>query len=213
MWINITNWFTKITGWLPSKIVFRTRIHYEDRSIQGRRIKGSAILISNHTSVFDYAAYLFVFFNRTLRFQMAEVLFKKKPLGLFLKMLGGIYVNRESHDFSFVAKSEKILSKGGVVGIFPESRLAKPGEKRPLPFKPSAAYIALSTGVKVIPAYTDGNYFNRKKNHIMVGTPIDVTVYANPNLSDKENMEVITKKLRERIIELGRELDGRIKKG
>ena len=116
------NTFVKVTGWLPQKIAFRTKIEYEDKAVQGRRIKGPAIIISNHTSVFDYAVLLFVFFTRTLRVQMAEVLFQKQPLGLFLKMMGGIYVNRDTHDFSFMGKSEELLRKGKVVGIFPDAQ-------------------------------------------------------------------------------------------
>ena len=88
------NGFVKVTGWPAYKIAFRPKVYYEDKSVQGRHIKGAAMVVSNHTSVFDYALLLFVFFTRTLRVQMAEVLFQKQPLGLFLKMMGGIYVNR-----------------------------------------------------------------------------------------------------------------------
>ena len=56
---------------------------------------------------------------------MAEVLFRKKKLGRILRAMGGIYVDRESSNFGFVAESEHILQKGGVVGIFPESRLPR----------------------------------------------------------------------------------------
>ena len=61
MLIKIFNWFVKITGWLPQRIVFNTKVYYQDRSVQGRHIKGAAVIASNHTSVFDYAALLFVF--------------------------------------------------------------------------------------------------------------------------------------------------------
>ena len=139
MLIKFWNAFVKITAYPVQKAVFRTKVCYEDKRAQSRRIKGSAVIVSNHTSVWDYGVYLFVFFFRTLRCQMAEVLFNKKPLGLFLKMMGGIRVDRDARDFSFVAKSQEILEKGGVVEIFPESRLPLKGEERPLPFKPSAA--------------------------------------------------------------------------
>lgn len=207
MWINIFNWFTKITGWPVQKICFRTVVYYEDKSIQSRKIEGPAIIISNHTSVWDYAVWLFVFYGRTLRFQMAEILFKRPGLGLLLKQLGGIYVDRYANDFSFIAKSEAILKKGGVVGIFPESRLARPGEERPLPFKSSAAYLALLSGVKVIPVYTDGSYFNKIHANVFIGCPLDVRELLNDDLSEKENLERISELIRERVIELGHKLD------
>lgn len=205
--IRFFNAFTKITGWPVQALCFRTKVCYEDRAVQDRHIRGSAIVISNHTSVYDYAVYLFVFFFRTLRFQMAEVLFEKQPLGLFLRAMGGIRVDRDAFDFSFVAKSEQILRRGGVVGIFPESRLPKPGEVRPLPFKPSAAYLALSSGAPVIPVYTNGSYFRRERARVIIGKPVDAASLVDPALSEKEQLAQLSERLRERIIELGRMLD------
>ena len=207
--IRFFNGFVKVTGYLIQKIIFRTKIYYEDKNVQSRKIKGPAIIISNHTSVYDYAVFLFVFPFRTLRYQMAEVLYKKKMLGLFLKCMGGIYVNRDTHDFSFIYKSEEVLSKGGVVGVFPESRIPKPEEERPLPFKVSAAYLALSSNVPVIPVYTDGVYFKKNRARVIIGTPLLAKDYADQELNDKQNLERVTEILRSRIIELGKELDER----
>lgn len=212
MLIDIFNWFVKITAYPAQKLVFRTKVYYEDKAVQGRRVRGAAIIASNHTSVFDYAAYIFVFFTRTLRTQMAEVLFDKKPLGIFLKMLGGIYVNRDTHNFDFINKSEEILGKGGVVGAFPESRIPRPEEERPLEFKPSTAYIALSADAPVIPVYTNGEYFSAKRARVIIGTPMKPSDYTDPSLDDRANIELFTKALRQRIIDLGNELNERIKK-
>ena len=205
--IRFFNGFVKVTGWLVQKIIFRTKIYYEDKSVQSRRIKGKAIISSNHTSVYDYAVMLFVFLFRTLRYQMAEVLFKKKGLGLFLKCMGGIYVNRDTHDFSFIYKSEEILNKGGVVGTFPESRLPLPNEERPLEFKTSTAYLALLTNTNIIPVYTDGVYFKMARARVIIGKPVVISDIVNDKLSEKENIDLINKTLREKIIDLKRILD------
>ena len=210
MLIEFFNWFVKVTGWPAQKLIFRTKIYYEDKQAQGRHIRGGAMVVSNHTSVFDYAAYLFVFFTRTLRVQMAEVLFQKQPLGTFLKMMGGIYVNRDTHDFSFMRESEELLNKGKVVGVFPESRIPKPGEETPLPFKPSAACIALAAQKPVIPVVTDGKYFGKGRAHVLIGKPMDPGDYADPDRPEKENIQALTDAMRERIIELERLLDERV---
>lgn len=205
------NVFTKITAWPVQFVCFRTKTYYEDKSVQGRRIKGSAIVISNHTSIFDYAVYLFVFPFRTLRFQMAEVLFKKKGLSLLLRALGGIYVDRAGYDFGFIAKSQEILRRGGVVGIFPESRLPKKGEERPLPFKTSAAYIALSENVPIIPVVTNGSYFTKKRARVLIGKPVYAADLAKDGASDKENLQAVSDALREHIIFLEKLLDEKTK--
>ena len=207
MLIKLFNAFVKITAYPVQLFCFRTKVYYEDKSVQSRKIRGKAVIISNHTSIFDYAVYLFVFFSRTLRVQMAEVLFNKKPLGLFLRMLGGIYVNRDTYSFGFVSKSIDILNSSGVVGIFPESRLPLKGEPRPLEFKTSAAFIALSADAPVIPVFTNGSYFNRKRARVIIGKPVILSDYTDPRLSEKENLQNATKALRDKIIELERLLN------
>jgi 1-acyl-sn-glycerol-3-phosphate acyltransferase len=197
--------FVKLTGWLPAWLCFRTKISYEDRAAQGRRVRGAAILVSNHTSVFDYAVTLFVFPFRTLRVQMAEVLFKKKILGLFLRCMGGIRVDRGAHDFGFLRRSLDVLEKGGVVGIYPEGRLPKKGEARPLPFGAGAAYLALNMpDVPVICLHTDGSYFSlRRRAHVKIGTPLYGRDLADPKACEKENLERATRAIREKVIRLG----------
>ena len=201
--IRFWNAFTKITAWPVQWVCFRTKVFYEDREAQGRRIRGPAVLVSNHTAVFDYAVWMFVFFSRTLRFQMAEVLFEKKLLGWFLSKLGGIRVDRDAHNCTSIEASLDILDAGGVVGIFPESRLPLKGEERPIAFKTGAAYIALVSGAPVIPVYTDGSYFKLKKRaRVIIGRPVDVSEWIVEGAAEKENVAIITEKLRERIIEL-----------
>lgn len=208
--ITFFNYFVKITGWLIQKIVFRTKIYYEDKKIQGRHIKKGGIIISNHTSVYDYACFLFVFFFNTLRYQMAEVLFKKKGLAWFLKCMGGIFVNRNSHDLSFLEKSRTILAKGGVVGIFPESRIPLEGESTPLPFKISVSILALQSDTKIIPIYTDGNYFTKKRARVIIGKPIYFKDHYKEELSEIENIEIFTDLLRSKIISLRNLLNEKI---
>lgn len=198
--------FTKFTAWPIQAVCFRTKIHYEDKRVQGRRIKGAAIIVSNHTSVYDFAVMLFTFPFRTLRYLMAEVLFKRKGLSGFLRAMGGVMVDREAYDFAFLEKCREILEKKGVVGIFPEGRLPLEGEERPLPFAPSAAYLALMSGAPIIPVYTDGSYFRKKRAHVIIGKPIDAVSLIDDTLSEKENIEKVNEYLRQRVVELGNEL-------
>lgn len=211
--VAFTNWFVKITGWPAYLLLMNTKYVYEDKKAQSRKIKGKAIIVSNHTTVFDYALMLFVFFGRTLRYQMAEVLFEKKGLGVFLKAMGGIFVNRNSNNYSFMTKSEEILKKGGVVGIFPESRIPLPDEEKPLPFKPGAAYLSLLSETPVIPVYTNGSYFHpfkkSKRTVCVIGTPVYPADLYDEKLSEKENLSAISEMLRQKIIDLGKMINGK----
>ncbi len=210
--IRAFNWFTKITAWSIYNLLSRPKYYYEDKKIQSRKIKGGAIIVSNHTALFDYPVFMFTFFCRTLRYQMAEVLFEKKVLGWLLKRLGAIYVDRRTFDFSFIKVSEDILKKGGVVGIFPESRLPRPEEERPLPFKTSFAYVAFSSDAPLIPCFTNGSYFSKKRTRVIIGNPLYPQDYFDKTKTKKENMAELSKVVREKIIELGKLLDEQCKK-
>lgn len=201
--INLWNWFVKLTGWPPWRLVFRCRRHAPAGG-KPWRVKGPVIICCNHTSVWDYADMLMVFFTRTLRCQMAELLFREKGpvLRLFLRMMGGIQVDRGAHDYGFMDRSAQILARGGAVLVFPEGRLPREGETSPLPYQPGAAYLALQTGVPVLPVYTDGRYFSGKRNHLAVGTPIDPAAFRTDGDDVREQVSRLNDAIRGRILEL-----------
>ena len=204
--------FVRITGILPYWIIFRTKVFYQKNAIKRSKLKGPAIVYSNHTALLDFAQILFLFPFRFIRCLMAELLFKKNLLGVFVRSMGGIKVERDSHDFSFLYKANEVLDKGGVLCAFPEARLPNKGDELPLPFKPSTAYIALKSGAPLIPVYTVGNYISAKRNYVIIGEPIYADDYATDNLSEKELVEKINDVMRNKIIELKDELTTRLNK-
>jgi len=203
----LSNWFIRVTGFIPMLIGFRFKTYYEDKKIQSRRIRGKAIVIANHRSLYDFALMIFLFPFRTLRCVIGEVMFKKNVfLTFLLRALGGIKVEREQHDFTFVGKCKRVLVRGGVVEIYPESKLNKTDETL-LPFKPSFVYLALECGAPIIPVYTDGNYFKKRAARVIIGKPVDVFEFYDDNLSDKENITNITEIIRGKVLALKDELD------
>ena len=201
----------KATAYPLEMLVFKTKFHYENKKEQGRKIKGSAIVASNHTSVYDFAQIMQTFFSRHLCCLMADVLFLRKPkiLGWFLKLFKPIIIHREGKNFSFINESVEHLNKGGVIEIYPESRIPESYEEKPLEFKPSMAYIAMLSNAPIIPVYTDGNYFNGKRANVMIGKKIYVNDLIDENLSETENIQRITEYVRNRIIELKDETERR----
>ena len=206
MGIWLFNWFVKITAWPVQRLLLRLKISEEDPSRRVRRIRGPVILVCNHNAVYDYASLMFTFFRRTLRVQMAEVLFGKPVLGRFLRMLGGIRVDREMHNLQSIRRSQTLLEKGWAVGVFPEGRLALPGEEKPLPFQEGAALLALETGVPVVPVAFRGAYF-REPIRVRIGTPMDLRALTCDAADRRAAVTEATRLLREKIIALGKELD------
>ena len=213
MLVILFNLFVKITGWIPQKLFLRSKIFYENKSVQSRSIKGGAIIVSNHNSIMDFAVLMFLFPLRTLRCVVAEVVYQQNFFcTLFLKMMGTVRVHRNGHDFGFLEKSAAILKKGGVVEIYPEARLPKAGEERPLPFTPSTVYLALETGAPIIPVYNTRKGISPKSAAVIIGNPISLTELYDNTLSEKQNIENLTKLLRGKIIELKEQLEGNERK-
>lgn len=201
------SWFVKITGWIPYLILVRPKIYFEDKKAQNRKIKGKAIVVSNHNAILDFAVTMFTFPTRTLRCAVAEVLYSKNFLfTAFLNLMGAVRVDRDTHDFSFLGKSEAILSRGGVVEIYPESRIPNKGEERPLEFKTSAVYLALQSDAPIIPICNNAKYIKGGAMRVMIGKPIDTRALWCDGLSEKENIEAINSYVRGKIIEYQNQL-------
>ena len=202
------NWTVKITGYIPRLFFLSFKTYYENKSQQGRHIKGKGIVIANHRSVYDFAIMLFLFPTRSLRCVVADILFNKNfPLRFFLSALGCINVEREAHDFTYISKCKKILDKGGVVEIYPEARINGERDVELLDFKPSAVYLALESGAPIIPVYSNAQYFKKTPAKVIVGVPINVREFYDNTISDKENITKINDLLRGRILELKYELE------
>ena len=212
---KVLEWFTKITGWPVQHFYYRKKIYYEDKSHTNRKLKGGALIVSNHTSIYDYPLMMFVFPKRTMHCLVAEVTYEKnKPLRSLLKGLGAIKVDRTNHDFSFMSQMTDLLNKKKVVLVYPESRLPLEDEHDLLEFKPSYILPALETGVPIIPIYTNGTYGKLKKQRkdrarVIIGKKIFVNDLYDQSKSEKENIEYINQYVKNRIVELRELLENR----
>ena len=197
----------KVTGIIPAYVLFKPRI----RRLGKRRLPKTCILVSNHTSLFDFALYLLIFPLRTIRFLMAEVLFdNRRLLSWFLYSCGGIRVDRNAKDFSFVADAVEVIDKGGTVGIFPEGRL--PVNGKPFPFTVSTAYIASHVDAPIIPVYTQGNYGLFKRANVVIGKPVYLSELCPDTGTEEERLEIATKKLQALVYGLAQHIDEKKRK-
>lgn len=197
--INLFLGFTKLTGYFPALLFFKPKV-YKSANTK-RRLPKNCILVSNHKSLMDFVLYLIIFPLRTVRFLMAEVLYKKgKWFSFMLNSLGGIKVERDERDFSFVSECIEILDKGGSIGVFPEARL--PINNKPWPFTTSTAFIAMHADAPIVPVYTDGNYGLFKRATVCIGEPFHLTDYAKPDLDENEQIKHLTDVLEKKVYEL-----------
>lgn len=201
-------WFVKITGFIPQLFYLRKKIYYENKKLQSRRIKSSAIVVANHKSLWDFALLMYVFMQRDIYTFVGEVMFNKgKLFAWFLRKLGCIKIERFHYDVTYMDKAKKVLKNKKVLEIYPEGRLPLKHETELLPFKPGAVHLALETNTRIIPVFHDGNYGKKGGVSVIIGTPIDLTKLYDNSKSEKENVDYLNNYLKEKIYQLGLKLN------
>ncbi|MBR2476680.1 MAG: 1-acyl-sn-glycerol-3-phosphate acyltransferase [Clostridia bacterium] len=201
--------FVKLTGVLPAYLFLKPKVYKVNKSSK-RFLPKKAILMSNHVSLLDFVLYVLIFLWRNIYFLIAEVMFNKgKLFAWFLYKIGGIFVDRNACNFSFVEESLDVLENNGVVGIFPQGRL--PVNGKPFPYKPGIVLVALRTDAPIVPVYTDGNYGLFKRTHVIIGEEIYLKDYINHD-GEVTNEEIasLTKMLEEKNYALKEELEKRM---
>ncbi|MBQ7529385.1 1-acyl-sn-glycerol-3-phosphate acyltransferase, partial [bacterium] len=111
---------------------------------------GGAIIVSNHTSLIDPPLLAVAVPRRQVHFIAKKDLFEIPVIGPILGGCGCIWVDRDSKDGASVNQAVEYLENGHVVGIFPEGTRSKDGKLGR--GKLGAAFIALKTGLPVVPA-------------------------------------------------------------
>lgn len=212
-------WFVKLTGLPMEWIYYRKKVYYEDKASQKRKIKGGALIVSNHTSVYDYPLIMYTFMGRNIRPLVAEVIFQKgKFMSRLMTNLGAIRVDRDSYDFGFMTTMVKWLENKKVGLVFPEARIGTQEEKLDgmLEFKPSFVYMALQSGMPIIPVYTNGVYGKQKRAkrdraRIIIGKKIHLDQLYDDTKSEKENIDYLCNYVREYVKRLGQLLEEKTK--
>lgn len=117
------------------------------------RPPGPLIVIANHTAGVDpvliQAAAPF-----HIRWMMAEDM-RLPQLEWMWTWLRVIFVSRTNRDSMGAREAIRHLNAGGVIGIFPEGGLERPGFEL-LPFQAGVGLLIKRTGARVLPAIVDG---------------------------------------------------------
>ena len=118
---------------------------------QNLRVKGKAIFIANHRSMWD-PLILALVSPRNIHFMAKKELFESKVGNFFFRSLYAFPVNRRNVDLQSLKNALKVLDKGEVFGIFPEGKRAVTDSLDE--FEKGAAFLAIRSGAPVIPIYT-----------------------------------------------------------
>jgi 1-acyl-sn-glycerol-3-phosphate acyltransferase len=139
---------------------------------------GAFVLAPVHRSNIDFALTC-ILIRRPMRYMGKDSIWKSKPLGRFVSMLGAFPVHRGTADRESLRACTEIIDGGSPLVMFPE------GARRTGPIVEElfdgTAYVAAKTGVPVIPVGIGGSermmpkgakFLRPSKLVLVVGDPI-----------------------------------------
>ena len=136
-------------NWLMKKLTRTTVLGVENIPLEG-----GVLIACNHMSRMDIPV-LFTTPNRPEVTALVTTKYLKYPLlRWFIVTAEGIWLDRETADFSAFRKAVEALEQGKALGIAPEGTRSQTGQL--LEGKPGTALLALRTGVPIIPVAISG---------------------------------------------------------
>ena len=139
--------FYRVMRWIltsGSRVLWRVRVVGADRVPRA----GGFVLAPSHRSMMDIPLSAIVTARR-IRFMGKVSLFRIPVLGTLFTWLGGFPVARDGTDRKAVRDSVAMLEAGEVLCVFPEGTRQNGPKIQPL--QPGAAYLALRSGVPILP--------------------------------------------------------------
>lgn len=97
------------------------------RIIKKCSIKGPAIVLSNHTSFYDFIYTNAALYPRRVTYLAAKKMFYEKGLGFFLRLARAIPKSLMQSDPIATMNAFRILKKNGIISVFPEGQISPSG--------------------------------------------------------------------------------------
>lgn len=170
---------------------------------QNLRVKGKAIFICNHRSMWD-PVIIAICTPRMVHFMAKKEIFESKIGNIFFRSLGAFPVNRKNVDLMSLKNALKVLNDGKIFGLFPEGKREVSDSLDE--FEKGTAFFAIRSGAPVIPIYIRPDSQRRLRPVIMVGKAIDVSEIA-ANAQKSTLIDVVTDELADAVAALGTELE------
>ena len=164
--------------------------------------QGGYIIACNHRSMWD-PVLLAQGVRRKINFMGKAELFSNVFLRVLMNLLGVISVERGTGDSNAITRSEEVIRKGGLLGIFPEGTRSLDG--KPLRPKSGMALLARATEAGIIPCavvYEKRVGLRRRVVRVKYGKPI---AYEELGFGDDQgtaSLKRVSKLVMGRIIEM-----------
>ena len=182
---------------LPLVLKFK-KLYLREDSI-GKKIKGGALIVANHTGYLDPVLVGTAFWYRRMFFLAAKEVMKSKLREFLLKNAGCIKIDRDISDIGAVRKCIEVLKEGKCLCIFPQGEIKRDGEIEEI--KSGAVLMAFKANVPIVPVYFSERKSLFSKSSVVVGEEINCREFCSKKIPTVTEMNEISKKIQNAMLE------------
>lgn len=185
----------RVTG-APLILWFRVKRIYSSPEAK-KKIKGGALLISNHISLADPMYLLLAIWYRRHHFVAMQKMFENKfKKWLFSKVFRCIEVNRENVSIKSFKEITNHLKSGKLVTMFPEGHINIENDGVN-PFKSGMVMMAVKSGCPIVPVYIKRRKHWYSRLVVGIGEQISIDKFSSSNNPTLEEIDKAAKYLQE----------------
>lgn len=171
------------------KIGFRSKKLDADGKKYKKKIKGGAIIISNHIAMLDPLALITAFLYRRVFFFASEVVMGRGLSSTLMRGMGCIKIDRNIADVEAIRTGCEIVKGGNLLAIFAQGQIQRSGNFET--FKAGGVLLAVRTGVPIIPVYISQRKHWWERKIIVIGNSFDCKARCPkkfPSMQDIDNL-------------------------
>lgn len=192
--------FIRLTA-IPGLLWFRPKkyyLHEEDK----KPIKGGALVISNHITLFDPMYLMLTIRSRRHHCICMDDFYTPKIRGwLFSNAFLCLPISRTKATFGQIKDIINHLKNGDMVTMFPEGKINDNAEGIQA-FKSGMVMMAMRGGVPIYPVYIKRRKHFYSRLEVAFGSPLNPSDYKAGAVATQEEIALICKTLEEREKEL-----------
>lgn len=165
--------FARVTGAIPAMIAFRIKKLYVTPAAK-KKIKGGAILASNHIGFFDVMFLMTAVWYRRLHFVTTTEVYENKWSRIWFKYFTHcVAIDRDNMSMSSMREIVTLLNEGRVVGVFPEGHINENDATKTIgEYKSGAVLMAIMSGKPIVPVYIRKRKSIWERQKVVFGEPI-----------------------------------------
>lgn len=175
------------------KIGYRTKKLDRNGNKYKKKLRGGAVIVSNHIAMLDPIALITTFLYRRVFFFASEVVMGRGITSALMRGMGCIKIDRTIADVEAMRTASDIVKGGHLLAIFAQGQIQRSGNFET--FKAGAVLLAVRAGVPIIPVYLSQREHWWQRKVVVIGDSFDPKEKCQKKFPSMQDIDAMTDEL------------------